>query len=414
MEEQKVQKLKLSKGSDTFSIVIPAEVEAKIRLLCNNIWNVEWSGVLFYKVDGHFDDKTLTIRCVDIYQMDIGSGTYTEYNMSPDVSSYIIEHPELLEEGVYQGLIHSHNTMNAFFSGTDTKTLEDEGNDMSHFVSLIVNNAGKYVAGITRKGMITQEVKQTFVYPTWGGHQTIHNEVFNIEEESLIWYELAVNIEKTNTFEDEMLARIAEIKETKEKQKKEAAKASQPSGVTKYGKEHNFPKGNRYYQHWGSEDEVFNAQTERGNIAHEEPEFSFQENEVTVSKEVTEDDYNPEIPYGVVTVNPKTVKSIVKQIITSSAIISNESAVDIKKWCQAMTKMYDNRFGSTKEYKEFADSYIDYLLCNTTDKTVMSMVGNDESNMIAILAWDVKQELIKLPKNPYLDVCIEIVEDYII
>ena len=108
MEELKSLKpsLELIHKPNTFKINITENVEEKIRILCKNIWNVEWSGVLFYKTEGSFEDKTLVIKCIDIFQMDIGSNAYTEFNMSPDVASYIIEHPELLEEGVYQGFVH--------------------------------------------------------------------------------------------------------------------------------------------------------------------------------------------------------------------------------------------------------------------------------------------------------------------
>ena len=63
MEEKKEVKpvLELVHRQDIFKIVIPAEVEKKIRFLCRNIWDVEWSGVLFYKVEGAFEDKSLTI-----------------------------------------------------------------------------------------------------------------------------------------------------------------------------------------------------------------------------------------------------------------------------------------------------------------------------------------------------------------
>lgn len=169
MEENKEKKLELVHQQSIYKMVIPQEVEKKIRLLCREIHNVEWSGVLFYKVSGSFEDKSLTITCVDLFQMDEGTGGYTEYDMSPDVMGYMTDHPKLLDAGVYQGLIHSHNNMATFFSGTDTATLQSEGNDMNHFVSLIVNNAGKYTAGVTRKVKLKQTVNEEFAYPTWGG-----------------------------------------------------------------------------------------------------------------------------------------------------------------------------------------------------------------------------------------------------
>lgn len=148
--ETKIQSLPpLIKKSTSYKIIIPAKVERIIRFLCERVWSTEWSGVLFYNPIGEFEDDSLEIHCVDILPMDIGNATYTEFDMSPDVISYMAQNPELLD--CKMGLIHSHNSMPSFFSGTDLNTLREEGNDRNHFVSLIVNNEGKYTAAITRK-----------------------------------------------------------------------------------------------------------------------------------------------------------------------------------------------------------------------------------------------------------------------
>lgn len=99
----------LEKHTDIYKLVIPTDVENKIRYLCNKISQVEWSGTLFYTYSGSFEEGTLEIRCVDIFPMDIGSQTYTEFDMSPDVVAYMTDHPELLN--CQMGLIHSHNNM---------------------------------------------------------------------------------------------------------------------------------------------------------------------------------------------------------------------------------------------------------------------------------------------------------------
>ena len=72
MEEKKEEKkLELVHQQSIYKMIIPQEVEKKIRLLCREIHNVEWSGVLFYKVSGSFEDKSLTITCVDLFQMKV-------------------------------------------------------------------------------------------------------------------------------------------------------------------------------------------------------------------------------------------------------------------------------------------------------------------------------------------------------
>lgn len=110
MDNQAQKKaLSLEKHTDTYKLVISADVEKKIRHLCNRISQVEWSGTLFYTYSGSYEEGTLEIRCVDIFPMDIGSQAYTEFDMSPDVVAYMADHPELLD--CQMGLIHSHNNM---------------------------------------------------------------------------------------------------------------------------------------------------------------------------------------------------------------------------------------------------------------------------------------------------------------
>lgn len=414
MEEKKEVKpvLELVHRQDTFKIVIPVEVEKKIRFLCKNIWDVEWSGVLFYKVEGAFEDKSLTIRCVDLFQMDIGTSAYTEFNVSPDMATYMVDHPELLEEGIYQGLIHSHNNMATFFSDTDTATLSAEGNDMAHFVSLIVNNAGKYTAGVTRKYKCVQTVSEKYTYPTWNGEVREGVETFDIEEEKLEWFNLDIVFEDaTDDFETEMMERLKEIKESKKKVVVPMYKGrNYYSQYDNYGKNiaptkevgSTFPVDKEEYygeegRGWYKAKEVKEIPAKQGELPFEQP-----------------DEENLDIPYGVVTVDKDIVQSIVRQLVTSSIIISNESAVDVKKWANSMESLYRRRFGSVKEFEYFASNYVDYLINYTYDGDVMAVINNDDSTMAALLAHDVREELEKLPKNPWLSVYIKLMDDYII
>lgn len=406
MEEKKEVKpvLELVHRQDIFKIVIPAEVEKKIRFLCKNIWDVEWSGVLFYKVEGAFEDKSLTIRCVDLFQMDIGTSAYTEFNVSPDMATYMVDHPELLEEGIYQGLIHSHNNMATFFSGTDTATLSAEGNDTAHFVSLIVNNAGKYTAGVTRKYKCVQTVSEKYTYPTWNGEVREGVETFDIEEEKLEWFNLDIVFENaTDDFETEMMERIKEIKESKKKVVTPVYK-----GYPQYG---NYRKNIAPTEEVGS---TFPMDKEEGRgwyKANEAKQLPVKQGELPFDQPEEE---NLDIPYGVVTVDEDIVQSIVRQLVTSSIIISNESAVDVKKWANSMESLYRRRFGTVKEFEYFASNYVDYLINYTYDADVMVAVNNDDTVMAALLAHDVREKLEKLPKNPWLSVYIKLMDDYII
>lgn len=98
------------KNPASFDLIIPEEVEAKIRHLCSKVHDVEWSGTLFYTVEGSLDDGTFKATCVDICVMDIGTSGFTDFRDTPDIINYRLEHG-LLRAGIYEALIHSHNNM---------------------------------------------------------------------------------------------------------------------------------------------------------------------------------------------------------------------------------------------------------------------------------------------------------------
>lgn len=104
METKEKTPISLIKMASTYNMIIPQKVENKIRHICNKVWDVEWSGTLFYKYSGSFENKDLVITCEDIYVMDIGTSAYTEFDMSPDVIGYMAENLELLD--CQLGLIH--------------------------------------------------------------------------------------------------------------------------------------------------------------------------------------------------------------------------------------------------------------------------------------------------------------------
>lgn len=142
-----------------YSLYIPATVEQKIRFICKNCWNTEWSGILFYNYEGNFEDNSLVIKCQDICVLDIGSSAYTEFIQDQRVISYMADN-DLLD--CQLGLVHSHQLMSTFFSNTDINTLLEEGHSRNNFVSLIVNNQGNYTAAITRKLVSNKACYQFF------------------------------------------------------------------------------------------------------------------------------------------------------------------------------------------------------------------------------------------------------------
>lgn len=126
---------------------MPLKVYNQIQFLCREIAKVEWSGVLFYRVEGSIQDpKNMKLILEDILPMHKGTSTYTEYSFDERVIDHMMDNEYL--EDCKMGHIHSHNTMGVFFSGTDWSELEDNAPNHNFYLSLIVNNFMDFCAKV--------------------------------------------------------------------------------------------------------------------------------------------------------------------------------------------------------------------------------------------------------------------------
>lgn len=396
----KVISLVQKSGTYNYKLIIPAEVERKIRFACQKVWSTEWSGTLFFTHEGSFENNDLVIRCVDIYIMDIGTQAYTEFDMNPDVIAYMCENPELLD--CQMGLIHSHNNMSTFFSGTDTATLKEEGRDRNNFVSLIVNNAGTYTAAITRR-VKSKQVKESVSYEFFGDGEKHDTKEYVSSADEIEWFYLKIEKEGENYSFPDMAARLEEIKQAKAERAEKAKKAQTP-----------------VYQ-GGYKPVIANSYGTKAGPAN------------LVKKEANKEDLNQrtlfdgvddlpfeegcDVPYGQVSFDKATLKSLVLQLITGSIIISNDSKIDITKWAKSMSTLYEKRFGKGKvgmdNFKMWAETYAEYLTWYITDEKLEEL-GFNETEICAICAHDMIEELTKLPKNEYIKGYIDALQKYLV
>lgn len=395
---------KLVQRSNTYDykIIIPTEVERKIRFVCQKVWDTEWSGTLFFTHEGSFENNDLVIRCVDIYIMDIGTKTYTEFDMNPDVIAYMCENPELLNCQI--GLIHSHNNMSTFFSKTDTATLEEEGRDRNNFVSLIVNNAGTYTAAITRKVKRYSQIKDMLVYEFFGDGEIQDTKEYTKDVvEEIEWFYLKIEKEGENYSFSDMAARLEEIKQAKAERAEKAKKAQTPV----YQGGYKSIIANSY----GTKAGPANLVKKEANKPKVVQPTLFDD----IDDLPFEEEYD--IPYGQVSFDKVTLKSLVLQLITGSIIISNDSKIDITKWAKSMPALYEKRFGKGKvgmdNFKIWAEAYTEYLTWYVTDEK-LEEYGFDETEICAICAHDMIEELTKLPENNYIKGYIDALQKYLV
>lgn len=140
------------------------QCESKIRTACQVFPNTEWSGAAFYKYIKKADNTTnmeeTELMVVDFTLQDIGSAGYTEYSLDKETAAYYADHIDTLL-GCKVMLLHSHNNMASYFSCTDMSTLKEQAEQCNNVLSLVVNNAGGYVAKFTERHKVHKDIAIT-------------------------------------------------------------------------------------------------------------------------------------------------------------------------------------------------------------------------------------------------------------
>ena len=279
-----------------------------------------------------------------------------------------------------------------FFSGTDTATLKEEGRDRNNFVSLIVNNVGSYTAAITRR-IKSKQVMESVSYEFFGDGEKQDTKKYVSDADEIEWFYLKIEKEGESYSFPDMAARLEEIKQAKAEKVKKVQ-------IPAYS-------GNSYGIKAGPANLV-RKETDKPKVV-----------QPTLFDDVDDlpfdDDYS--LPYGQVTFDKATLKSLVLQLITGSIILSNDSKIDIFKWAKSMSALYEKRFGKGEEgmenFKMWADTYTDYLTWYVTDEKLEGL-GFDETEICAICAHDMIEELTKLPENDYIKGYIDALQKYLI
>lgn len=267
-----------------------------------------------------------------------------------------------------------------FFSGTDTATLREEGNDRNHFVSLIVNNAGTYTAAITRKLTEKRVINTTFIYRTFDDVEKTGTSTAEVEEEVIAYNML--NIIK----ESEVTEPFLEINERLEAIKKSKAKVvatKAPLSTTSY--HGGLPFIPPTYQ--GNSKEVSKVAIQ-GSLFDEE----FMESEPPRKVEQIVDPNE-------LTIDASVVKSITLQLITGSIAIADTSRIDPVKWVGQMTKLFDKRFEKDMSlFGLWAETMVEFVVTNF----IPDEFAPFEDEYISELCQAVYMTLYKLPENKYI------------
>lgn len=311
--------------------------------------------MLFTSYEGSFEDGSLVITCQDLYPMDLGSATFTDFKMDESVAGYIAENFDLF--ACDMNLIHSHNQMAAFFSGTDTSTLQSEGNDQNCFVSLIVNNAGKYCAAVTRKvkekkTIVTKDYKS--VYDFFGEGEKNTNKILAggptetvVDNTYIEYFDLDVQIEPVDNPLAYLDTRFEEIEAKKRVTiVPPVVKASPNGNISPWIPGGDFDKDYSFCD-W---------QKQRGQKTEQPTLFPQEEMEAIVDVTGWEPD-------------PTIIHRLVCQMITCSLIVNQD--IDLKQWITRwMDKKYREIFGSgcneSPQFSEWKKFIVEFMITQYT------------------------------------------------
>lgn len=199
---------------------MPTEVYHQIQYLCKNISKVEWSGALFYTTEGSIQKpETFKITLKTILPLDMGSKAYTEYNLDERFMDFIEEDFE--ERSLWKlGHIHSHNTMDVFFSGTDMAELNDNAPAHNFYLSLIVNNYMDFMAKVAFIAEAKQDIKEVpyIAKDSEGKDYVIETQDFEVNTTKLFIYDCVIDAPKKEVVVSEIFnAQVAKIMKPKPK-----------------------------------------------------------------------------------------------------------------------------------------------------------------------------------------------------
>ena len=378
-------------------VIIPKKVEHIIRTFCNALPSNEWSGVLFYKVNGSFKDKNLEIICEDIFLMDIGTPTFTEFEFTnPDIASYLADHPDLMD--CYQGLIHSHDSMTAFFSGQDVNTLAIEAKDTVNFVSLIVNDAGVYVAAITRQKIIDETVSAIGNYTFFGIRIPVKVPSKKQQRIETEYIECEVEKEEDEVENSDYLTRLVSLNDSKScyRDKKQS-----------YPYMNNYPVGD-YNTKKEPVKPVDSFKDWRGSTYHDPDLFGpdYREYDKSEIPQSSIDHETSILDFEKIDVTKSKINELVLKIISGSPFINAKNAKNsVLPWSQVYPRVDD--------FTDFMDKLVENLLFNYDDVLLNGQYDEDEiASIAAYKAEHVIHKLtIKAPKE-YLDSLDSVLESF--
>jgi hypothetical protein len=197
--------------SEKIKVNIPQKIWSDIHYL-HAKYKEEYSGYIYFRPEGSIEDPdNLILNVEEFVLMDLGTAAFTEIDPTGEqVVEMFDKRPQLME--LKQGLLHTHNNMKVFFSGTDWDTLLEKAQDYPYFLSVIVNIQGDCIAKVSLHGFKEGNVKYSYKFK-----KGYVEKVAVVEKVEVIYtYDCIINIQNDV---DEEFNKLTQAKIAKEEAK---------------------------------------------------------------------------------------------------------------------------------------------------------------------------------------------------
>lgn len=142
------------KTNNKINVLIPRKIALQIQYTCKIIPLQEWKGFLFCSID---DNNILVHKFIPKKIGNIGyveTGINEHIDVNKRFNSFIEENNY---DNCFIALIHSHNNMNVFFSGTDYEDFIEDVNT-GYALSIVTNNKNEFYGMFGYKTVINNNL----------------------------------------------------------------------------------------------------------------------------------------------------------------------------------------------------------------------------------------------------------------
>jgi len=216
-------------------LIISSTALNEINYLHYKVGETEWSGIALIDVQGDIDNIQ-NLKCIvkHVYPNNIGSGHFTSYNSKKSSIHLDILRDIPESEDLKLGFVHSHHSMETFFSGTDTGELIENSENYNWLLSLIVNFSNQFSAKLAFRGKreveISGNTKLKLLFKNRLGKfiEKINDQDNSkkIEEDVVFIADFDIEIEQDKKWLKERISKLFKVKKELEAQKAKEFKSN--------------------------------------------------------------------------------------------------------------------------------------------------------------------------------------------